>query len=529
MTGGSDLRRMAAEVALVTLVFAAAGAWPVPDVNETVYLTKARHFADPTWAAGDWFLETPDAHGVFYLLFAPVAAALSLEQAAWVGRWAGWIAVAAGFLHAVRPLLPGRRDRLLAAALFALCVRTTTAAGEWVLGGCESKVFAWALVFAALGEIVRGRMARGWCVLGAATAVHPLVGGWGMVAQGLVMAAAVAGGRLSPLRPGDITLVVAGVALALAGVVPALGLGAGATAADRAAATRIYVVERLHHHLLPRAFPEPLVIRHLLAILAWVLLDRAAPATVERSRLTAFTVASLAVSAAGCAIGLIETWAPDPAFGLLRFYWFRLADVVVPLALAVNAAAVLADDATCRRTLPGRPAVVRGLVWLVLVVDVAGQSRHWPLPGRAGLVPRADTKVDPAAWADICDWVRDHTPDTAVFLTPRGAASFTWRTGRREVVAWKNSPQDAVSLLEWRRRIVDCFSADGSLVDAERSTAALGSDRMREVADRYGADHAIVPLDVDGVDALPFRRLHANERYAVLELVPSPPPDTGAP
>lgn len=526
MTGGSDLRRMAGEVVLVALLFAAAGAWPVPDVNETVYLTKARHAADPAWAAGDWFLETPDAHGVFYLLFAPVAAAVPLEQAAWIGRWAGWLAVATGFLHAVRPLLATSRDRLLAAALFAVLVRVTTAAGEWVLGGCESKVFAWALVFGGIGEFVRGRDARSWCLLGAATAVHPLVGGWGMAAEGIVlMTAAVRQGIGRGPRPLAAALVAVGCGLALAGVVPALELGAGVDAAGRAAATRIYVVERLHHHLLLRSFPEPMVVRHLLAILAWILLGRAAAATPARRRLAAFTTASLAISAAGCLISLAETVAPTFAYALLRYYWFRLADIVVPLALAVNAAAVLGDDDACRLALPGRPVVLRGLVWIALAADLAGQSRHWPLPGRSGLVPRADTKVDPVAWADICGWVRDHTPDDAVFLTPRGAASFTWRTGRREVVAWKNSPQDAASLLEWRRRIVDCFSADGGLADAERSTAALGAERMRAVAARYGADHAIVPLDVDDVDSLPFRRLHANDRYVVFSLVAEPAPE----
>jgi hypothetical protein len=46
---------------------------------------------------------------------------------------------------------------------------------------------------------------------------------------------------------------------------------------------------------------------------------------------------------------------------------------------------------------------------------------------------------------------------------------------------------------------------------------------MRDVADRYGADHAIVPLDVAGLAALPFERLYANGRYAVYRL--SPPPE----
>jgi hypothetical protein len=554
----------AAEVAAILLLFAASGAWPLPDVNETVYLTKALHHVDPSYGRGDWFLETPDAHSIFYAVMGPILAACGLESGAWVGRWLGWLALAMGFRHAVVPLLSTAVGRLLAAALFALALRHTTAAGEWVIGGCEAKVFSWALVLAALGEIGRARFAVAVFLLGGATALHPIVGGWGLVACGLVWwrgrraggaesdgVVRRAGGMssvadtlriLTPTRSpgaarGSVTvndnagvtsaalrggLVLGGVALAAWGVLPALSLSAGVDAAGRALANRIYVVERLHHHLLPWTFPEAMIARHLLAILVGTIMHRVVPATPARARVAAFREAALSISLVGCLIALAEPLAPDLVIGLLRYYWFRLADVVVPFTLAASAAAVLMDDGVCARILPGRPAFVRGLVVAALVLDLGLQSRHWPLPGRSGPQCRADTKVDAAAWADVCGWVKDHVPPGSRFLTPRGAASFTWRTGLPEVVAWKNSPQDAVSLLEWRRRILDCFSADGRLVDMERSTAALGAARMRDVADRYAADHAIVPLDVAGLDTLPFERLHANARYAVYRLAPPP-------
>ena len=509
-----------AEVVAIAGIFAAAGCWPVPDVNETVYLTKARHAADPAYAAGDFFLETPDAHGVFYLVIGPLAAALPLETAAWIGRLAGWLALAAGFRHLAVPLLTtpaagGSWARLAAAAIFSLALRTTHAAGEWVLGGCEAKVFAWALVLAGLGELVRGRPIA-WPLLGGATAFHPIVGGWAVVAaiaaRWLTPAPAA---RFSPLAIGG--CVLAGLALVALGVLPAVGLSAGVDAATRAEAARIYVVERLHHHLLPRTFPPGFIPRHLLAIAAWWLLDRFAASTAARSRLTAFTLAALGISLAGLAIAALEPWAPNAAHGLLRYYWFRLADVAVPLALAFAAAAVLACDATCRRLMPLSPRLVRSLATGLLALDLAAESRHWPLPGRE-LAPRADSKVDAAAWAEICDWVKANAPPGSCAVTPRGAASFTWRTGLPEVVSWKNSPQDAASLVAWRRRITDCFSADGTIRDMERSTAALGEQRLRDIASRYGATIAIVPLDAPGFATLPFRRLHANDRYAVLDL-----------
>ena len=142
-----------------------------------------------------------------------------------------------------------------------------------------------------------------------------------------------------------------------------------------------------------------------------------------------------------------------------------------------------------------------------------------------GPPPRADAKVDPAGWADICQWVRDHTPADACFLTPRGSASFTWRTDRREVVSWKNSPQDPASLVAWRTRITDCFAPRTSLAGMEQSTAALGPERVRTVADRYGATHAIVPLDAPRLAEMPGERMYDNGIYAVYRL-PSPADST---
>ena len=526
--------RAGIELLAILAVFAAAGAWPVPDVNETAYLTKARHFADPAWCQGDFFLETPDAHGVFYLLMGPIAAAVSLEQAAWIGRWLGWLSLACGFRWATLPLLDGAWPKILAAALFSLALRHTTAAGEWVIGGCESKVFAWALVLAAVGEVGRGRLAWAWLALGAATALHPIVGGWGLVA--LVMSSC--GGFLTNRSNGDSggplaapknallasgLLVAVGLLLAAAGVVPALGLSAGADAAMRAAAAKIHVVERLSHHLLLRTFADGMVARHLLAILLWWFVRGRRPAAspmeqAARTRVDRFILASLVISLAGVAISLLEPFAANAAYSLLRFYWFRLADVLVPFGLATAAAAVLMNDSALGVLLPARPAVTRAVVAVLLCLDLAYESRHWPLPGRTGLMARSDTKVDAAAWRNICEWVAANTPADACFLTPRGAASFTWWTGRREVVGWKNSPQDARSLVEWRQRFVDCFSRDGSFANMERSTAALGAERLRRAAEQYGATHAIIPLDVPGVDSLPFERLNANRGYAVYRL-----------
>ena len=521
MRGGGPAGALV-ELLLVTLLFAAAGAWPTPDTNEAHYLTRARHGHDPTWLAGDFFLESREAHGVFSTLLGPLATALPLGEAAWIGRIAGWLALAAGFTFAASAVLPSRGWRLVAAALFSLAVRQTTAAGEWVIGGCEAKVFAWALVAAGAGWFARGLPVAAWVAFGAATAFHPLVGGWGMLA---FVAAAAATWRAAPARlavtPRLLAGLAAGLALAAIGLLPALGLSVGATADERARAAMVYVVERLPHHLLVRTFADGMVARHVLAVIAWWLLLPSSPSVSDR-RMAAFVAASVGVSIAGLGVSLLETVAPATAYGLLRFYWFRLADGVVPLGLALAAAGALGGPAGVLGG-TGRRRWALAAVAAMLAVDLAFESRHWPLPGRTGLVARSEKTVQTPAWQKICAWVRENTPPDACFLTPRGASSFHWHAARREVVCWKNVPQDPRAILEWRQRIVECFSVDGSLKSLVSSTAALGGERLLEAARKYGADHVIVPVNPLEPFPLPVEPLHVAGGYAVYRLDPSPP------
>ncbi len=62
-------RRALLEIALIFLVLFIEGAWPAPEANEPHYLSKARHYWDASWCAGDFFCNSADAHQVFYWTF----------------------------------------------------------------------------------------------------------------------------------------------------------------------------------------------------------------------------------------------------------------------------------------------------------------------------------------------------------------------------------------------------------------------------------------------------------------------------
>ena len=509
------------EWAIFTCVFAVAGAWPAPDVNEGYYLAKARHSVNPEWCGNDFFLNSEDAHGLFFLILGPLAASATLSTATWVGRWAGWLALAVGFRHAVVQLFPSFLHRFFAITVFSLAARYTTMAGEWMIGGCEAKVFAWALVLAAYGEGVRGRWAYAWLLSGAATAFHPLVGGWMMISIGFAafIQSMERKGKTDWLNIRALSCVIAGLVLAFYGVWPAMRMSIGVAAGVREQAAATYVVDRLPHHLLPGSFQESLVTRHLLAVIFCGVLYTALPYGSRRQRGLLLVLAAVLISGSGFVISLCEPIAPYLVYSFLRFYWFRLADGLVPLGLCVLLTHFLFLTQSIRlgELLHSRRGGLIALILCLFGYDSVLQSRHWPLLTDA-FHPRSDKLVESVSWNEVCQWVQEETPPVACFLTPRGAASFLWRAERSEVVAWKNVPQDPISIVEWRDRIIDCFSYDGTIKNLARSTCSLGVARLNLIANTYNADFIIAP--VKSFNAMPRQPqfMYRNKHYVVIKI-----------
>src|ERR1051325_6734049 len=175
----------AAELGLIFAVFFIHGAWRAPEVNETHYLSKARHYWNPDWCARDFFCNTVDAHHVFYWAFGWLSRWLSLPALAWCGRLMCWALLAWSWRRLSVALVPAPLFSVLSAALFVTLNSRCHMAGEWVIGGVEAKVFAYVLVFLGIEALVKNRWGLVWPLLGAATAFHVVVGGWSIVAAAL--------------------------------------------------------------------------------------------------------------------------------------------------------------------------------------------------------------------------------------------------------------------------------------------------------------------------------------------------------
>ena len=526
----------------------------MPDVNEPYYLGKAIHFWNPDWARGDFFLESADTHKVFYFTFGWLSLWLG-PRGAGLGRTPAGVAAAGLGLAAAerRPSCRGPGTRCSPPPCFVCLTDRCHMAGEWVVGGVEAKDFAYVFVFLGLEAIVRNRWNRGLLLFGAAAAFHVVVGGWAVVAAGVAWLRLVARppsalpddshsrGRLATNRRRCARFGRDSWAACCWPCRASCPRSRSIGASTRRPPGR--PTKSMSSSGCPITWCSPACA----AISSFVSpcsaccgccwgSGRNGPAAGEQqgstSRLRAFVIGAVVITLAGAAINLlIYVGCRGLAADLLRYYWFRLTDVAVPLGVALEGRP---GDAPWPRKTPSRcnaagiAASLRlrhllsyrwlALLFLIAAYQIGDRSldRLSPPQPRSHKVEGMEDFED---WRAACAWVADsgQIPPGACFLTPRMSHTFKWYTGHSEVATWKDIPQDAKDMVQWWSRLQELY-ATGCPPPRARwhgSLTELNTERLRHLGAKYGADYLITERSELAVK-LPL--LHRNEHYAIYRL-----------
>ncbi|HET6423915.1 MAG TPA: hypothetical protein VFG20_09545 [Planctomycetaceae bacterium] len=289
-----------ASVWLSYLVYSAVAA-PVPALNEPHYLAKAKHYWQPAWCAGDAFLESADAHVVFFATLGWFTTWCALPVAAWIGRGIGLAVLAYGWTTLAQRLTETAWAGVTSVWLFLTLAACGNWSGEWLVGGVESKVITYGLLFYAWAKLADGQWTTCAAACGIGTAFHPVVGIWGVLATG--MAAVVLRWRKVITLPSWMTLFSAGavfVVLSLPGMIPVLRIVlAPVDESTRYAATYLQVFYRLGHHLDPMIFPVRAYAGYAVLTLVWIVAAVRGPRSPRWFWLHGITAASLLFALCG--------------------------------------------------------------------------------------------------------------------------------------------------------------------------------------------------------------------------------------
>lgn len=444
---------------------------PVPAVNEPYYLGKAMHWWNPGWCAGDLLLESANPHLFFYVTFGALTNVLSLPAAAIAGRIIGLLILAVGW-QSLSSAITGRRwGGVLALPILLMLQALGSLSGEWLVGGIEGKVPSYGFLFLAFGCFLRGRFLAAGITAGLAVSFHPLVGLWGILAGGVATLCSIlrsnragdsaaeqsSSGRLEDQSPIRIPTLVQGAMMlgvmaisALPGLIPALTMLQEADASLNHLANQLQVGSRLAHHLDPMKFPKESYRYWGCLIAVWLLIETWLPPTPRRRWWNTCVYVSMAIVLLGVLIG----WGPrpvgkmplaEPRLSLLKFYFFRMGDQLVPIALSL-AAVPFAAQLLQRRQNSARAQILIGSSW----VGIVAASLLIPFPDT---VPSRMSPTAIADWKEACQWLQSNSASgELVHVTDTGWGT-KWFAHRPEYVNFKDMPQDTPSIVEWNRRL----------------------------------------------------------------------------
>jgi hypothetical protein len=506
------------ETLLIAVCFFLYAGQPAPDVNESHYLTKAKHFWDAGYCPGDLFLGSSFSHWLFYVCFGWMTKFMSLTAFAWTGRVLTWSLMAFAWQKLSHAIVPLKFMSVLSALFFLLLNDKFHLAGEWVVGGFEAKGFAYFFVILGLSQLVKGNWKYVWPLLGAASAFHVLVGGWAVLAclfASVVVQVRRASNRSTTLefwkvRTNDwwIPLVIGGL-LALAGILPPLISDFGATAADKQFASEVYVGQRIAHHLDFDAFPTWHVARFAILIAFWGLLYQwlrsrlmLNPVIFHRKLepLQDFATGALLISFLGLIISGLADSGNAFCAGLLKFYWFRLADFAMPATISLASCFVIAFWLELENDVFRRASSVIFTVCVFLAAGLLFLERHQLQIPNADVrslpqYPESETRFRESwqNWVKVCDWIRNSTPEDAVFITPHQQQTFKWYALRTEVVSWKDIPQDAKSIVQWHQRLREIQDPQQY---SEMEILMYTDEQLSGLAKKYGANYLLMPQSV---------------------------------
>jgi hypothetical protein len=526
------------EVAGVFAVFWLFGAWQVPDLNEAYYVGKAIHFWNPDWISNDSFLESKDSHWAFYLAFGWVSLFCPPAATAWIGRILAWSLLALSWQRLSFALLPVRQTAILTAVIFAYYVQTFHMAGEWIIGGVEGKSFAYPFVLFALEAMLRRRWNRVCLFLGTASAFHILAGGWATLIMGVIFLITKYTKKYEHTQKNKKEFRVSsflfvnfvlthslrfiGGLLFLCGLVPALLLDYGTPTNTAYEAHQIYVFNRLSHHLVPYLFKTPLLVRFLLLTAIWILLCCFNKNANPRQRtFDAFVWGTLGIAAIGMILAYSFSGNRQLSAEVLRFYWFRLSDIAVPMGITFGAFSYFSASHKRKRIY-----VPFGL--LLVCPILLGQN--YPDLGALKTYCRSEPvgplgKRAAAEWLDMCRWIKENTAKTDKFWVPRDGSTFKWHANRSDIGVWKDIPQDAASIVQWYRAMNELFRYKGGGVEMTDRliTALLLSKTEAEIEvlrQRYGFSYIVCGLAEEMPQHGTLKRVYANEVYVLYQVQP---------
>lgn len=430
--------------------------------NTADILPDARHMVNSNWVPGDWYLDQEVGYRILFNLIAgPIyeisnsflftflfLKILSLVGFIWI--FCLW------FKQFELPLW------LLPLFLFFLYTNRCIVAREWFIESVESKSFAYLSFFLGFYFFTIKKYRWSCFLIGLSLSFHVLVGGY--LVTSLVMGLLILYRKEFFKWPGKGNILVFVIG-ALNGIL-AIGIWAK-NIIEKIPSTSvwdpnlIYVLVRVPHHVYPdwslnKWFFEFIFYQ---AVFLWIL-TKGKKFIPDSLHLFFATILSSSVF---FYIGLFLYY--NEKFSLLKFYWFRVPDVMLPTAFSI-AILFLIKNKFPQVPQKIRNIIIAGIFFAILIYAIeVGKEDYSKFTNK--IVKKKD----------VYSWIQNNTNVTDTFIINPFDAYFYIHAERPILAGFKFSPQQEDKFVEWYERI--------RLLNPGSEYASRGAKLRREVSKNY--------------------------------------------
>ncbi len=490
--------------------------------NEFTVLVYAKHFVDPSWIKKDWFLNLTIPYRYLFSSFSGLMALkMSIYMVEITGRIITFVILAYIFQRFARTF---RMPWYLVICFLALFLAyPSVVAQEWIIGGFETKPFAYICLFLSLIYLIEKKYYRSFFFSGLALSFHILVGFYGsccILGTFLINREHSFMNLKSMVR--SIVLYVVPGSLGIYTIISVL---AKSSNVDKKLAGLIYVTLRVPHHTLPSFWVKYRGGYSWVFALSAFLIFLLAVYLRKKSRkyriLTGFTLCSSIFFFIGLLIfGLNKLY-------LLKYYWFRLPDAILPLFSFFLFFALIGE--LIRKNyinflninFTALPQIIRILgisAALTLFVFAAGSFITTATAIHRDFNHfRYDTPDKELRKAML--WIRKNTSRDSTFLISPFIPSFYVVAQRAIFVSFKHVPASDYNILKWYKRLLLCnnnknLSGEGFKGQSDAEFYNLNENYIRKLARTYHLDYYLGKAG----KPLSFSRVYENASYALYKI-----------
>jgi hypothetical protein len=408
--------------------------------NEMDVLPAAYAVFDSEWLANDWYLSLRIPYrDLFGWIVGAFIFKLGFVKTIFLGRLISYFLFSFAFISLLKTLKIDFKLGCIALILF-LTFFSATFHGEWIIGGLETKVFAYTCVLLSINFFLTTRV--GLCLLfsGLALSFHLLIGGFHLFCLAFLFAIQFLNDR-SIIRKFiyHVPIFILGGAWGLYGIYDHLNLSLNSDIAI--SGWDIYVNLRVPYHVLPQLGFLPIAFPILIAVFHFVNIRFGNDN--DHKALSVYSLSTCIIAMSGLVVYLFgET-------SLLRYYFFRFGDVIQPLTALLIVTSLLSQY--CERTwYLKRVRIAFALAFLIFLGSNYSQIKVLADYSRYSEQAMLEhSAVD----LELNRWIKNHVEKEAVLIQPLNMINFYMEAERAMFVSWKHSPQSSGDILEWYRRL----------------------------------------------------------------------------